>query len=102
MCVDRISSLTLAVAMLALAGCAGPSTGTMGAGMAPAQCHAAGAQSLLGQPFQEQLLDQALAGSGALRARVIHPGQAVTLELDPLRLNIELDAQGRIHRLRCG
>ena len=94
--------MTFALAVLAIAGCAGPSTRTMGAGFAPAQCHAAGAQALLGQPFETQLVDQALAGSGALRARVIHPGEAVTMELDPLRLNIELDTEGRIHRLRCG
>jgi hypothetical protein len=96
------SLIALATGVFVLAGCAGSSTSRMGAGIAPAQCHAAGAEAVLGQPIEAQLVEQALAGSGALRSRVIRPGQAVTLDLDPLRLNIELDADGRIHRLRCG
>lgn len=34
--------------------------------------------------------------------RVIRPGQAVTMEYNPARLNIEIDAAERIARLSCG
>ncbi len=34
--------------------------------------------------------------------RTIRPGDAVTMDHRPDRLNVELDEQGRIARLRCG
>jgi hypothetical protein len=76
--------------------------GTSAAGMGPARCTAAGAREYLGQQLDSHNLDDARAHAGALRSRVIKPGEPVTTDVDPLRLNVELDAQGRIHRLRCG
>ena len=35
-------------------------------------------------------------------ARVLRPGQMVTKELDRQRLNLELDAGGKIIAARCG
>lgn len=67
-----------------------------------ARCRAAGAEAVLGKNVDEQTIDQAIHGSGALRSRVIRPGANVTQELDPLRLTIEVDETGRIRRLRCG
>lgn len=76
--------------------------GTSSAGMGPARCTAAGAKEYLGQPFDVHNVDNARAHAGALRSRVIKPGDAVGTDVDPLRLNVELDTEGRIHRLRCG
>ena len=86
-----------AAVLLSLAACAGDSSR-----IPQAQCHAAGAEAVLGKNVDEQLIDQAIQGSGALRSRVIRPGANVTMELDPMRLNIEVDGTGRIRRLRCG
>lgn len=87
---------------LVLTACAAPSTRTMGAGPSTG-CHAAGAASLLGQPLDEPVLMQALRDSGALRSRVLPAGAAaIAGSADPMRLNIQLDAQGHIHRMVCG
>lgn len=61
-------------------------------------CGAAGLQYLVGQD------EAALAAItfAAERVRVIRPGQPVTMDYSPERLNIELDAAGRIQRLSCG
>lgn len=67
-----------------------------------ARCRAAGAQAELGKIVDDKVIDDARYAAGAMRARVIRPGQVVTMELDPQRLNIEVDATGRIRRLRCG
>jgi hypothetical protein len=76
--------------------------GTSSAGMGPARCTAAGAKEYLGQELDAHTVDDARAHAGALRSRVIKPGDRVTMDVDPLRLNVELDQSGRIHRLRCG
>ena len=85
----------------ALAGCASsPHTASMGA--ADSRCRAAGAEALLGRPLDDLALAEALRASGGLRTRVIPPGGVVTLEHDPMRLNIEIDEERRIRRMRCG
>ena len=40
--------------------------------------------------------------SGARTVRVIRPGDAVTMDYRQDRLNIELDADGKIVRFNCG
>jgi hypothetical protein len=76
--------------------------GTTSAGMGPARCTAAGAKEYLGQQVDAHNIENARAHAGALRSRVIKPGEPVSMDVDPLRLNVELDAENRIHRLRCG
>jgi hypothetical protein len=94
-------SIFLSAAVLALAGCAvRPDTAAMG--ISEARCRAAGAETVLGQTLDQQVQEQALLQSGALRTRVIRPGMAVTMDADPLRLNIEVDDTGRIRRMVCG
>ncbi len=67
-----------------------------------ARCRAAGAESVLGAQADARGVNEAIRGSGALRSRVIQPGGATTMELDPLRINLEVDASNRVRRLRCG
>lgn len=61
------------------------------------RCGAAGLQGLIGQ--RESVL-------AALRLRqpmrVIHPGQAVTMDYSAERLNIQIDKAGRIAAVTCG
>lgn len=75
---------------------------TSAVGMGPARCTAAGAQEYLGQEFDAHTADNARAHAGALRSRVIRQGESVSMDIDPLRLNVEIDDTGRVHRLRCG
>lgn len=68
----------------------------------PAECAAGPAAALQGKAFDAGLQAQAQRLSGARAVRVIRPGQAVTMDFSPYRLNIELDAGDRVARLRCG
>ena len=45
---------------------------------------------------------EARIDAGATRARVLKPGQAVTMEFDGARLNLEVDADDKVVALRCG
>ena len=45
---------------------------------------------------------EALRLSGARRLRWIRPGDMVTMDYSPQRLNIHLDGAGRIERFTCG
>ncbi|HSV50775.1 MAG TPA: I78 family peptidase inhibitor [Burkholderiaceae bacterium] len=93
----------IALATTFATGCAPLVTATAPEPRLPdARCRAAGAQAELGKTVDEEVADNARAGAGALRVRIIRPGQVVTQEVDPQRLNIEVDETGRIRRLRCG
>jgi peptidase inhibitor I78 family protein len=56
----------------------------------------------VGRPLTADLENEALARSGGGVVRVIRPGQMVTMEFNERRLNIEVDAAGRVIRVRCG
>ena len=92
--------LSFAISLLALASLSGCANG--GERYPEPRCRAAGAQAELGKTVSEQTVDDARYAAGAMRTRVIRPGQAVTMDADPQRLNIEVDETGRIRRLRCG
>lgn len=64
---------------------------------APDDCGASSLTSLLGQ--DRTTLDRM---KFANPVRVIEPGMAVTMDYISTRLNIELDASGKITRLTCG
>lgn len=67
------------------------------------QCHARGATAQLGQKATDATIAEALRNSGALRSRVLPYGARVSGgEADPLRLNIEVDGEQVIQRMRCG
>jgi hypothetical protein len=66
------------------------------------QCNSAGAEFAIGHVAGEALSSQAATRAGASRVRVLRPGQMVTQEFDASRLNLEVDASGRVVRVRCG
>jgi hypothetical protein len=77
--------------------------GTTSAGMGPATCRAANARDFLGQELDPRVVDNARAYAGAMRTRVVKPGDVVTRgDVDPLRLTVEVNDAGKIRRLRCG
>jgi len=71
---------------------------------APAQprCAASEAQSFVGQPYSPEVSERARQAAGAREIRKIEPGGAFTMELDPDRLNIEVDHAGIVTGFRCG
>lgn len=66
------------------------------------RCDAARAQWAVGKTNTEHNINEARQRAGAYMARVLRPGQPVTLEFNAERLNLEVDATGRILTARCG
>ena len=97
--------LSAAIVLVALAGCTtAPTAPPTSDPMPPvaAQCHADAAQSLVGQPATPQNVELARQRAGAQIARVLTPGQVVTMEFREGRLNVYVDAANVITRLGCG
>ena len=85
--------------LIALSACADPVPGP-DIPVPPAAkdtCGAADLASLIGQPVS-RFSAQTRQGP----ARVIRPGQPVTMDYNPLRLNVLLDADDRILGVSCG
>lgn len=89
------------LAALAVAACA-PAQAPGGAGPVAGQCDAARLGTLVGRAFTDSLRAEALRRSGARTARVIRPGDAVTMDYRADRLNIHLTARDRVERFACG
>lgn len=86
------------IAMILLVGCssAAPVPSAGGPVDPTDPCGAQGYTSLLGASLAAVTLPV------DLNDRVTRPGDAVTMDYDPTRLNIELDADGTIVGLSCG
>jgi len=95
-----------ALAPIALAACtSSPSSDTTASAPvadAPKQCIADAAQWAVGKAADQALVDKAIADSHSSNARVIKPGQAVTMDYRQDRLNIEVDAANNVVAVRCG
>lgn len=65
-------------------------------------CHAQNAQWAVGKTNTEHNINEARQRAGAYMARVLRPGQPTTREFNAERLNLEVDATGRIIAARCG
>lgn len=65
-------------------------------------CDPAAAQKLIGKERSAEVEAEALRLTGAKKARWIKPGDAVTMDYSPTRLNIDLDDAGRITKFHCG
>ena len=113
----HIASASLVVLAATLAGCAGygqapatPRDGTVGAtgAGAPAAsapvnaCNAQPAQFAVGQNSTASIMESARVRAGAQMARILRPGQMVTKEFNAQRLNLQVDANGRILAVNCG
>lgn len=65
-------------------------------------CNADAARPLLGQPATPANVERARQLAGARMARVLKPGQMVTMEYIEGRLNIDVDDRNVITHVRCG
>lgn len=98
--------LTSAAAWL-LVGCTTPAAPPAGTGTAPTGptagvCNAQGAQFVVGKTAGASVVEEARQRSGAYMARVLRPGQMVTMEFNAQRLNLDVDPASVIQRVRCG
>ncbi len=84
---------------LLLAGCAPVAPGPAAAG---SECRADAVAGLVGRTLDAATQAAAQRGSDARTIRVIRPGMAVTMDYRTDRLNIDVDAEGRITSVRCG
>lgn len=118
-----IALMSFALAAL-MAGCANPgaggasstgysqadaSAGTDSSAYTPMQadssvldCDAQPVQNMLGQAYSDSVGDTLRQRASARAIRVLKPGQVMTMEYNPMRINIILDAKGSIEALRCG
>ncbi len=79
-----------------------PSEGEEPPVMGGGSCNAQRVQDLVGRPATTELGTTARDRSGAARVRWIRPDDAVTMDFREDRLNIHLDARGRVVRFACG
>ncbi|MDH6593171.1 putative lipoprotein YajG [Variovorax sp. TBS-050B] len=103
----KTQSLLLAASgVILLSACAAPAPAPAPAPAAPPepvfQCNADGARFAVGQQLSPQLEAAARVRAGAGTVRALKPGEAVTMELNGGRLNLDVDARGRVTDVRCG
>lgn len=65
-------------------------------------CNADAANSVIGQAATAEVVEQARKSAGAALARVLKPGEVVTMEYREDRLNLDVDADNVITAVRCG
>lgn len=92
-----------------LAGCAmGTAAGTppegvpTGAVVLSGTCDAQAASYAVGRPATSALQSELITKTLAKTLRVVRPGEVLTQEFSSQRLNLEVDAGGRIAAVRCG
>lgn len=86
-----------------LAGCASsPDKDGPAAAKGDGRCDAEAVQHLVDKRITTEMAEEARVESGAEHLRVTAPNQAVTLEYNPRRLNIDIDEDDTIIRLSCG
>ncbi len=91
------ASATLAV--LVLAGCTPVEPLP---GVPTGKCTTAGLANLVGRDASAGLVSRARRRAGASVARVLRPGQIVTMEFRDGRLNVNVDSQNRVRNFTCG
>ncbi|MES2687067.1 MAG: I78 family peptidase inhibitor [Pseudomonadota bacterium] len=79
-----------------------PVTGTSPAAPPASVCNAQGAQFAVGKTAGASVVEEARQRSGSYMARVLRPGQMVTMEFNAQRLNLDVNAAGVVTRVRCG
>ena len=65
-------------------------------------CNADAARGAIGKAATPEVVEQARRAAGAGIARVLKPGQVVTMEYRGDRLNVDVDDHNVVTDLRCG
>lgn len=69
---------------------------------APQSCDAGPAHTVFGRSMTPALEQEALQVTGARTVRLLRPGQVITKEYDPERLNLQLNSDNVAVRAYCG
>lgn len=67
-----------------------------------AMCDERPVQWAIGERAGASVLERVTLESGSQSARIVRPGEAVTMEFNPTRITIQVSGNGRILDLRCG
>jgi hypothetical protein len=94
--------LLIAAATCALAGCATAAPPDGGPYPPKRMCNAEAARAAIGREATPDVVERARIDAGADMARVLRPGQVVTMEYREGRLNIDVNERNAIIGLRCG
>lgn len=98
-----IRAAFLSAAVLAAAACAPMTPRTdVAAAPPPGPCNAEGAGWAIGHAVDQALINRVLHDTGSREARVVKPGEAVTMEFNPERVTISVNERGAIDGIRCG
>jgi hypothetical protein len=115
-----ITALTPLALTALLAGCVPPGAGGPSADIAaPASngpsssyapapdaqqgdCNADPVQNMIGQSYSDSVGVSLQQRSGSQALRLLKPGEVMTMEYNPTRINVILDDHGAIEALRCG
>lgn len=93
----------LALALLGACSSVQPDPGAPGrAGAASGACNADAVAWAVGQPANETVMGRVWRESGAGLIRPIAPGQAVTRDFRPDRVNVHIDRDNAITAVSCG
>ncbi|AOB30917.1 hypothetical protein AKI39_09780 [Bordetella sp. H567] len=65
-------------------------------------CDAQPVQNMIGTKLTSSVESQIKQASSSSKTRVLKPGEVMTMEYDPQRINLILDQQGALTALRCG
>ncbi len=95
------TSSLAAAAVLGLSACATPPAATPPPGGA-FQCVAEAGAWAVGQPVSDALVAKVTADTHSRTARVVRPGEAVTMDYRGDRVNVMLDMNNRVDRVTCG
>lgn len=71
-------------------------------GVPTGECSTTGLDNLVGRVATPSLISHAKRRSGASLARVLRPGQIVTMEYRNGRLNVNVDEKNRVKSFTCG
>jgi len=85
-----------------LFGCQPPPNTAQVTGGSSSQCDASLIRTFVGEQASPELLDQARRKSKAATARIVRPGEVVTLEYNAQRLTLTTDESLKIQRISCG
>lgn len=65
-------------------------------------CDAQPVQGMIGKKLTPSVTEDARVGATSKKTRILRPGEVMTMEYDPERLNLILDNNGALTALRCG
>jgi hypothetical protein len=94
-----LASSLASVAAVGLAACATPPAPPAPGNL---QCVAEAGAWAVGKPVSDTLVAKITADTHSRTARVIRPGQAVTMDFRGDRVDVTLDARDRVERVTCG